>query len=164
MDQNRDLFDSKRTGKYTNKSPDGVRRRLKHRAPIVQHEDRGPLYFWRQDFDRYLARGSLRAVLTVRSPSPTGQAMADDNWSFMPEQGAKVVRNGWRIVRQSQDKSTPIGWKQLQETSPTATQLRRWVHDFPNCLWAVAAGQASGVLELDFDVKDGGMPTLKRLG
>jgi hypothetical protein len=89
--------------------------------------------------------------------------MSGDEFGFLPEAVAKLVRRGWRLIPQAHDKSTPIKWRQFQETSPSASELRQWASDFPNAMWAVVTGQASGVLVLDFDVKDGGMETLRGL-
>ncbi len=89
--------------------------------------------------------------------------MTGDELAFLPERVAKLVGQGWRLIPQSMDKSTPVKWRQFQDASPSTSDLKRWVHDFPNCMWAVVTGQASGVIVLDFGVKDGGMETLRGL-
>lgn len=82
----------------------------------------------------------------------------------LPDSVGRLVRRGWRVIPQAQDKSSCVRWRQYMTTTPTRSELNRWAVDFPDCMWAVITGQASGVIVFDFDVRDGGMETLERLG
>jgi hypothetical protein len=62
MEKNPDLLDSKDAAAHIHKTPDWVRRKLKHRVPFIQHEEGGPLYFWRTDLDRYLAERTQKPI------------------------------------------------------------------------------------------------------
>ena len=44
------------TADYCGRSANFVRRVLRYEVPVVQHGHRGPLGFWPQDIDRWLAR------------------------------------------------------------------------------------------------------------
>jgi putative DNA primase/helicase len=81
----------------------------------------------------------------------------------VPQRVRKVLRLGWSVVPQNLDKRPPVRWREFQERPPTDSQVERWASDFPNCLWAVATGQASGVIVFDFD-GDEGIATMQRLG
>ena len=80
----------------------------------------------------------------------------------LPGRVAKVVGKGWRVLPQSSDKAALIKWREYQERPPTDRELAGWADDFPNCMWAVMTGQASGVLVFDFD-GDEGMATMRSL-
>lgn len=49
------VFDSTETAAYVRRPVSFVRQVLRYEIPVVQHGDRGPLFFYKVDLDRWLA-------------------------------------------------------------------------------------------------------------
>lgn len=58
----RRILNAKEAADYTSRSLNFVRRVLRYEVPVVQHAPGGPLGFWAQDLDRWLAKHTQEPV------------------------------------------------------------------------------------------------------
>lgn len=54
-------------------------------------------------------------------------------------------------------------WKQYQTVLPTVKEINTWWSEWPTAMVALLTGKISGVTVVDFDMKTGGLETLKTL-
>jgi hypothetical protein len=48
------ILNARQAAEYINRPLNFVRRTLRYELPVVQHGERGPLFFYRTDLDRWL--------------------------------------------------------------------------------------------------------------
>lgn len=52
------ILNSAQAADYINRPLNFVRRTLRYEVPFIQHGDRGPLFFYKSDLDRWLANNT----------------------------------------------------------------------------------------------------------
>lgn len=52
------ILSAAQAAEYINRPVNFVRRVLRYELPIIQHGDRGPLFFYKTDLDRWLAQNT----------------------------------------------------------------------------------------------------------
>lgn len=111
-------------------------------------------------------RGSAanRASSKNRSSGATAKANGTEQVQYVPDPVARaLIRSGWSVIPQQQDRSGYFPWREFQSRRPTKGEVQGWAMSYPNAMWAVVTGQVSGVLVLDFD-GDEGLATMESLG
>ena len=57
----------------------------------------------------------------------------------------------------------PLTRKGFKDATTDHDQILRWSKKHPNCNWAIATGERSGILVLDIDPRNGGIESIKDL-
>ncbi len=63
---------------------------------------------------------------------------------------AKFLEKGWKLHPVYRNKK-PCTKHGVRDASNDSEQIEKWLDEYPDCNWAVACGQASGIVVLDID-------------
>ena len=96
--------------------------------------------------------GNDKMTIVARQSSPIHQ----QNTAALPASVRDAAQRGWQIFPIFARSKYAMGAASMIEQATTdLVQLEAWADQHPGCNWAVATGQASGVLAVEMDGAEG---------
>lgn len=79
----------------------------------------------------------------------------------MKTEALKYQTQGWSVIPIGKDKLPLVKWLEFQSRKATVEEIEKWWSLWPGANIGVVTGAISNITVVDFDVKSGGLETLK---